>query len=600
MDDATVSLLVLAAVIVVFVWNRLPVGSVALLTGLSLWATGLLSSTQILAGFGDPVVIFIATLFVVSEGIDATGVTRWVGEAIVARAGTQRSRLLLAVCGLCAVLTALITLNGSVAALLPLVVVLAVRIGQPPSQMLMPLAFAGSAGALLTLTGSPVNVIVSEAAQEAGAGPFPFFSFAIVGVPLVVGTLAICIVLGPRLLPHTPPTALPPDLAQYASTLEEHYALTDGLFRLRVRELSPLIGRQADALDLSAYEGVVLVGAQNPQRHSSTTSPLAVDDVLILGGPADSVSRLAIEGVLAVTMDGSGGVDELLTKEAGVVEAVIPPRSTLIGESVYPGMKRAHDLVILAVQRMGQDRGARPSTVAEGDALLLHGSWASLGSLTKDRDVLVVDSPDLIRRQALPWGPKATTAVVILGIMVVLLATGVVPPAIAGLLGALAMVLTRVVGVEQAYRAVSWQTVVLIGGLIPLSTAIQTSGAADRIAGVLISAVGSGRPYLLLLALFVLTAILGQVISNTATVLIVTPIAVSAAAATHTSVLPVLMTIAVAGAAALLTPIATPANMMVMNPAEYRFGDYWKLGLPVMLWWLVTALVVIPLVWRFG
>ncbi len=299
-------------------------------------------------------------------------------------------------------------------------------------------------------------------------------------------------------------------------------------------------------------------------------------------------------------MDGSGGVDELLTREAGVVEAVVPPRSSLIGQAVHPGMKRAQDLVILAIQRMGQDRGQRPTALAEGDALLLHGSWASLDALTTDHDVLVVDSPDMIRRQALPWGPKATTAVVILAGMVVLLATGLVPPAIAGLVAATAMVLTPVVGVQQAYRAVSWQTVVLIGGLIPLSTAIQTSGAADRISGVLISAVGAGRPYLLLLALFALTAVLGQIVSNTATVLIVTPIAVSAAVATHTSVQPVLMTIAVAGAAALLTPIATPANMMVMNPAEYRFGDYWKLGLPVMLWWLVVALALIPVVWRFS
>ncbi len=599
MDDATVSLLILACVIVLFVWNRLPVGVVAIITALSLWATGLLSSNQVLAGFGDPVVIFIATLFVVSEGIDATGVTTWVGQAIVARAGTQRSRLLVAVCVLCAVLTALITLNGSVAALLPLVIVLATRIGEPPSQMLMPLAFAGSAGSLLTLTGSPVNVIVSEAAQDAGAGPFPFFSFALVGVPMLVGTILICVTLGPRLLPRTRPASLPPDLARHASTLEQHYALTDGLFRLRVRERSPFVGQAAGDLDLTSYEGVVVVGAQDPGRKSSTSTPLDVDDILVVGGPPELVSRLAIEQLLAVTMDGSSDQDGLLTREAGAVEVVVPPRSSLVGERVFPGMRRAHDLVILAVQRMGEDRGQRSTVVAEGDALLLHGSWASLAELTDDRDVLVVDSPDVIRRQALPWGPKASTAVAVLLGMVVLLATGLVPPAIAGLLAATAMILTRVVGVQQAYRSVSWQTVVLIGGLIPLSTAIQTSGAADRISSVIISAVGSGRPYLLMLALFVLTATLGQIVSNTATVLIVTPIAVSAALATHTSVQPILMLIAVAGASALLTPIATPANMMVMNPAGYRFGDYWKLGLPVMLWWLVVALVVIPLVWRF-
>ena len=161
------------------------------------------------------------------------------------------------------------------------------------------------------------------------------------------------------------------------------------------------------------------------------------------------------------------------------------------------------------------------------------------------------------------------------------------------------MVLLRVISAPQAYRAVSWQTVVLVGGLIPLSTAISETGAADRVARVLLDVVGSGGPYLLMAGLFLLTAMLGQVISNTATVLIVVPIAVSAAAETGISVQPILMLVAVAGAASLLTPIATPANMMVMGPGGYRFGDYWKLGLPVMALWLAVSLLVIPLVWRF-
>jgi di/tricarboxylate transporter len=291
--------------------------------------------------------------------------------------------------------------------------------------------------------------------------------------------------------------------------------------------------------------------------------------------------------------------DELLNREAGVVEAVIPPRSSLVGETVFPGMLRSRDLVIIAIQRMGKDRGNRHTQLAEGDAILVHGPWAALDELTRDRDVLLVDSPELVRRQAIPWGSKASVAVAILAAMVVLLATGLVPPAMAGLLGATAMVLTKVVGPRQAYRAISWQIIVLIGALIPLSGAIQASGAADRIADLVVDAVGPGRPYLLLLALFVLTAALGQMVSNTATVLIVTPIAVAAAQGTGTSVKPVLMLVAVAGAASLLTPISTPANMMIMSPAGYRFGDYWRLGIVVLAWWLLTALLIVPLVWPF-
>jgi di/tricarboxylate transporter len=162
------------------------------------------------------------------------------------------------------------------------------------------------------------------------------------------------------------------------------------------------------------------------------------------------------------------------------------------------------------------------------------------------------------------------------------------------------MVLLRVVGVQEAYRAVSWQTVVLIGGLIPLSIAIQDSGAADLIAERIVNVVGDRGPYALMLALFVLTGVLGQIVSNTATVLIVVPIALSAAAETGISAHPVLMLVAVAGAASLLTPIATPANMMVMGPGGYRFGDYWKFGLVTMVVWLGLAMLVIPVVWPFS
>jgi di/tricarboxylate transporter len=596
MDDGTLSLIILGVAVVLFVWNRLPVDVVAVLVAIALWATGVLGFTDVLAGFGDPVVIFIATLFVVSEGVDSTGVTAWAGQTIVRYAGTTRTRLLIAVTALCAVLSALITLNGAVAALLPLVVMLAIRIGQPPSQMLMPLTFAGSAGSLLMLTGTPVNIIVSEAASDAGAGPFPFFSFAVVGVPLVLGTIAISVLLGPKLLPSTRSAHQAPDLAVHAETLDVHYALRDGFYRLQVRELSPFLGQNVRELDLTPYAGVAIVGVQDGQGNNRTDAAIDAGDVLVVTGPSEKVSNLVVDNLLAVSMT---PVDDLLTRDSGVVEAVIPPRSVLVGETVFPGMHRGHELVIIAVQRMGKDRGNRHTQLAEGDALLVHGPWETLEELNRDRDILLVDSPELVRRQAVPWGPKASVAVAILAAMVVLLATGAVPPAMAGLLAATAMVLTRVVGPSQAYRAISWQIVILIGALIPLSGAIQSSGGADRIADLIIDAVGPGRPYLLLLALFLVTAALGQMISNTATVLIVAPIAVAAAEGTGTNVKPVLMLIAVAGAASLLTPISTPANMMIMSPAGYRFGDYWKLGLVVMAWWLLTAIIIVPLVWSF-
>lgn len=596
MDEATKALIVLGAVVVLFIWNRLPVGVVAILAALGLWATGLVSTAEAVAGFGDPVIIFIATLFVVSEGIDGTGVTTWAGQHLLDRAGTGRSRVLVAMCALAAVLTSLITLNGSVATLLPLIVMLAYRIDQPPSQLLMPVAFAGSAGGLLLYMSSPVNVIVTEAAVDAGAEPFSFFSFGLVGLPLLAGTILICLWLGPRVLPRRLPEHAAPDLGRYAETLEASYQLTDGFFRLRVRGRSDLHGRAVAEVAGWSDDGMRVVAVESTEG-PRTTGTVLEDDVLVVTGASADVSGFALDHGLAIAMVGSGRAEDLLTREAGAAEVVVPPRSRLVGETVYPGMLRQHDLVILAVHRLGRDLGSEPVELAEGDAILLQGRWSSLDQLQRDRDVLLVDCPDAVRRQTVAWGAKATRAVLILAALVAMLASGQVPPAIAGLIAAVAMVLARVVPVAQAYRAISWQTVVLVGALIPLSTAIRTSGAADRIASLLIDAVGDSQPLLMIAVLFALTAALGQVVSNTATVLVVTPIAVAAAAATDTSPKTLLMVVAIAGAAALLTPIATPANMMIMSPADYRFGDYWKLGLPVMAWWFVVAVTVVPLVW---
>ena len=464
--------------------------------------------------------------------------------------------------------------------------------------MLIPLAFAASAGALLTLSGSPVNVIVAEASLSAGGPGFGYFEFAIVGVPLVLCTTLLALAFGNRLLPERVSTTLPADFSEYLGTVVDHYELESGIHRLRVRSKSTLRGTPVDGLPGAA--GVEVIGIQDA-RGQSAKGPheLQAGDVLVVTGSSVAVTAYsAAHGLkIAKTLLTRTTKAGMLTRETGVAEFVVPPRSGLIGSTMFPGMARGGGLVVLAIRRLGNDRGPRATQLAEGDTVLVHGRWSAIESLAGNRDVLVVDSPDMVRRQTVPLGRRAPQAIAVLVGMVALLATGLVPPAVAGLIAATAMVALRVVGVQEAYRAVSWQTVVLIGGLIPLSIAIRTSGAADLIAEWIVTVVGGRGPYALMLALFVLTAVLGQVVSNTATVLIVVPIAISAAAETGISPQSVLMLVAVAGAASLLTPIATPANMMVMGPGGYRFGDYWKFGLVTMVVWLGVAMLVIPLVW---
>ncbi|MDO8212029.1 SLC13 family permease [Conexibacter sp. CPCC 206217] len=527
MDDATVTLLILAAAVALFVWNRLPVAVVALGAALSLHAAGVITLDESLAGFGSPTVLFIASLFVVSEALDATGVTAWAGQRLVAAAAGDANRLVALVLGLSAVLAALITPNGAVAALVPMMVVVATRIGRSPSKLLMPLAFSAHAGSLLVLTGSPVNILVSEASDGAGTGRFGFFEFAVVGLPLAIGSVGLALLLGRRMLPDRRARAMAPDLSSHAQTLVVQYGIT-----------------------------------ANASGHEVP--------------------------------------EALFTRQVGVAEVVIPPRSPLVGESVFAGMTTdSGDLVILSVQRNGEAPESERLVLAAGDVLLLEGSWRALDERLDGDEVLVVDAPAAVRRQLIALGPGARRTLVVGVAFVAALATGVVPAVVAGLLAAMALVLLGTLSGEQAYRAVAWPTVILIAGLIPVSEAISSTGAADRIASVLTDAVGGSSPYLLLAALFVVAAAFGIAVSNTATALVLIPVALSAAADLNLSPRPVLMSVAIACAASFLTPISTPGNMMVLEPGGYRFGDYWRFGLPFLGLFFVVAVFLVPQIWSF-
>jgi di/tricarboxylate transporter len=601
-SDITIMAAIISAAIVLFIWNRLPVIAVALGVSLALYASGLVSLSQAISGFGDPAVMFIATLFVVSAALERTGVTAWAGQMLIRGAGEDsRARLLILNGVLVALLTALISLNGAVAALLPVVVVMAVRLNRKPSQLLMPLVFSAHAGSLLALTGTPVNVLVSDAAAEAGFGGFGFFSFTIVGLPLLIGTLAIIVLTGRFLLPHRAGPSMPADFSRHARVLVEQYGLSQNTYRLRVRESSGLVGVRPEAA--VPPEALRLVAIQEADTGGPLRRPvISVGDHLIVQGEPEAAAEWAQQQHLAFRREDAAAdvKDALFSRSSGLAEVMIPPRSSLVGQQVFPGMvTESGDLIIIAVQRGGQVLDAEPVTLRPGDVMLLQGSWAALDTRLADPQVLVVNSPDLVRRQAVPLGPGARTALVVLGLMVFLLATGLVAPAVAGMLSALALLLSRVMTVEASYRAIDWTTVILVAAMMPLSTAMELTGAAQLMAETLIALVGDSGPRVLLAGLFILTAVLGQLISNTATALIIIPIGVAAATGLGVSPLPVLMSIAVAAAASFLTPIATPTNLMVMGPGGYAFGDYWKFGLPLMIWFFLVAVFVVPLVWRF-
>ncbi|MEZ4564496.1 MAG: SLC13 family permease [Thermomicrobiales bacterium] len=603
MNDITITLSILLGAIVLFVWNRLPVATVALLVALSLWATGVLTMQEIFEGFGSPTIILIAALFVVAEGLDAAGLTTWAGQLLVQHAGGSRVRLIVFTMLIGAVLSALITPNGSVAALFPMCVVLAVRLGMSPAQLLMPLAFSAHAGSLLVLTGSPVNVLVLEAGLSSGQRSLGFFEFALVGIPLLIGAILVVVLFGERLLPSRPARTFTRDLSRLPQDLLQQYIADESLARLTVTPASRFNGLLASrANEGDDFPTLHIVGVLDARGVPLQDDAITSGAVLVLRGPQPDITRFAGENHLTIAADQElpSATLGLLSHDYGVAEVIVTPRSNYVGEVVFPGqVTDSGQLVILGVQRHGEELGVQNITLQAGDAMLLQGRWEALDQHTRDPNVLLVDSPDAIRRQAAPLGPRVIPAILVLAGMVLLLTFNLVPAAIACLIAAIAMVLTGVVTSPQAQRSLNWTTLILVAAMIPLSTAITRTGAAELLASGIINAVGGYGPYVLLLGLFLITAILGQLISNTATALILIPIGLTVAADMNLSPLAILMCINVASAAALLTPIATPGNLMVMEPGGYRFGDYWKLGLPVMLVYLLVAVGLVPVWWPF-
>jgi di/tricarboxylate transporter len=600
MGDVGLVFLILAATIGLFVWNRLPVIVVAVGSALALNLVGLLTLQESLAGFGDPVVVFVAALFVVTAGLEATGVTTWAGREVERLVAGSKVRLLvvgmLAVAALCP----LINSSGAVGALLPVIMLLVVRLGDDPSRLLMPVAFASGAGSHLALTGAPKNVLIANAVEDAGAGALNFFEFALVGLPLLAGTVALVVVFGDRLVPRRTPASLPPDLSRYAETVAEQYQLASDVFRLKVRRESPLVGERVTALDLSAFPGLRLVTIADRKGAPRVGAPLAPGDFVVVRGTAEAAAGLAeARGLRVEPISGDAAARKLVNRMSGVVEAVIPPRSRFIGRTVFPGMVTgAGDLVVLAVQRRGEDLTGEVALEA-GDYVLIQGSWEAIDRQRKTPGVLLVDKPAEVKRQTVALGVGAKSMLAVVAVMVAAIASGLAAPAAAALGAAGATLVLGLVTPERAYRAINWTTVILMAGMFPLSTALDVTGAAAMIAESLVAAVGDGTPRLLLGGVFVLGVLLGVVISNTATCLILIPIAALSAEAFGVSAVPVLMCLSVATSASFLTPVSTPVNTMVMGPAGYRFGDYWRLGLPLTLLYGVVAVWLVPLIWRF-
>ena len=603
MNDIAITLSIIGLALVLFAWNPVPAVVIAIGASMALYFTGVLTMPEALTGFGDPVVLLIAALLAIAVAVETTGVGAWAGQLLLRLSGANKTTLLVALSVVAAIFSGLIGMNGAVAALLPVTVIIAVRTETAPSLLMIPLALACLKGAKLTMLGSPVNIIAATLVEEFGVGHIGFFAWSVLGLPQLIGSIIIVIWLGKRLLPERQSDTMPADFSGHARTLVQHYHLEHGLHQLAVPASSPLVGASRQAVDLSAYTGVRAVAfLDHKDGRPLERDRLEVGDLILVRGDGHEVDRLAADLQVEVREHGDKAAlgDVLLSRNSGLAEVVVPQRSALIGSTVFPGMtSQDHEVMVLAMQRGGVELVRPQLTLRSGDHLLLQGSWPALERYLSSAQLLVINSPDQVRTQAVALGRGAKRVFAILALLVLLLVFNIMPAPVACLLCACLTVIMGVVRLPQIYRGIDWNTVLLIGAMIAPARAMEKSGAAEMIGNYIVNFLGDFGPTAVLVGLFLAATLITQFISNTSTALVMMPIAFAAAGDMNVSPLPMVMSVAMGASASFLTPFANGVSLMVYGPGGYQFGDFWRLGLVVMIWTLIVTVIVTPLYWPY-
>ncbi len=603
--DALLTVGILAVTIVLFVADRIRLDVVALISLLALSLSNVVPLDVVLSGFSNPAVVMIAGLFVIGAAIAESGAADWLGRRLERASGESETRAIVVVVCATALVSAFMSSTGTVALLMPVVGTLAARRGIPPGRLLMPLAFAAHLGSNLTLISTPPNLLVSTALTEAGRAPFRFFSFTVPGVVVLVLGVVYLALIGRRLLPAGEGRESRHSLLS-ALDLATEYGLGDSLVTLRVAPGSALVGMSLATSNLRAARGVTVVGISRAGEALRVVPRVvfAAGDELRVFGTLEALE--AMERELSVAVAAATSAFSLPADES-LAEVVLPRRSRLVGRTLRAAKFRdRYRANVLAVRRIEgkapashTDGGLRDLVLRSGDTLLLKGRRKYLQRLHDERaDLVLLAEPDA-GSDVIVDRPRALGAIAITSVMLLVMAFGWQPNVIAVLLAALLVVLTGCVRPAEVYRTVNWESVVLIACMIPLATALERTGATSFLVGVIERELQGASPRAVLALIVVVTSAFGMVLSNTATAVLVAPVAVRLAAAFGIAPEPLLMGVAFASSAAFATPIASPVNVLVMNPGGYRFGDYARVGVPLQLLVLAAAVLVIPLVFPF-
>ncbi|MFN3835853.1 MAG: SLC13 family permease [Glycocaulis sp.] len=601
--------LILVSMMALFLSGRLRHDAVAIGALLACVVAGLVPAGEAFAGFGHPAVITVACVLVLSGALQAAGTVDVIARAVLP-ANAPPFAMMSALCVLAAFLSAFMNNVGALALLMPIALQIARRQGLPPGRLLMPLAFASILGGMTTLIGTPPNLIVSGFREEAGLGAFTMFDFAPVGGAVALAGIAFVLLAAWKLVPRrNPPGA---DGFETGSYLTEARVVENSKANDRtLRELEPLL-EEADAQILALIRGNERFPAPHPARK------VRAGDLLVIEADPEGLTAalsalgLQLEEEVSTAPDkdeegedkAAAGADDTPAARRRIVhsdqvhlaEYAIGPGSPLAGRSASDiRLRTRFQINLLAVSRNAAHSRARLRTMKlkDGDVLLLQGSEEALADFAA-RTMCV---PLAERTLRIPDARKALTAAAIMAGAVAIAAAGLLPAAVSFAGGVLAVMLLRVLPLRQIYDQVDWPVIVLLGALIPVAGALETTGAADFIAGGLVALTGEAGPVLVIALILIATMTLSDFMNNAATAAVMCPVAISLASAMGVSADPLLMAVAVGASCAFLTPIGHQNNTLILGPGGFRFGDYWRLGLPLELVVIVVAVPMILLVW---
>lgn len=599
----------LAIAVVLFATGKVRMDAIALMVIVAFVLSGTLTLNEAFSGFSDPNVILIAALFIIGDGLVRTGVATKMGAWLVSVAGNSETKMLVYLMLTVAGLGAFMSSTGVVAIFIPVVLSVSARMNTSPSRLMMPLSFAGLISGMMTLVATPPNLVVNSELLREGLHGFSFFSVTPIG--LVVLILGIVYMLAVRFMLKTENGESARD-GRKRSTFRDlirEYHLTGRARRLAIRPGSPMIGQRLDDLKLRERYCANVIGVERWRRfrrvivNVNGVSEFRARDVLLIDMSASDVDLRQFCGeqmLEPMVLRGEYFADQAL--DVGMAEVSLIPDSEMIGKTVREiAFRTRFGLNIVGMKRDGEamDGSVVDEPLQLGDILLVVGNWRQIALLAKrGRDFVVLNMPVEVD-DASPAHSQAPHAIFCLVLMVALMLTDEIPNPIAAIIACLLMGKFRCINAESAYKAIHWPSIILIVGMMPFALALQKTGGVDLVVKGLMDVAGSEGPYLMLGCLFVMCAAIGLFISNTATAVLMAPIALAAAKSMGVSPYPFAMVVAMAASAAFMTPVSSPVNTLVLGPGKYSFSDFVKIGVPFTVLVMVVCVMLIPVLFPF-